>query len=236
MYKANFRFRIKYLLLLIFVFAIQYNSQAQNINSGIKGGLNIAKTSLKIKYEEIQSKTGFNIYVFGDYNFTHTFSISTEAGYTQKGFKYAPPDYTYEGVKYSGTLNVNMNYIDITVSAKFRLAKGNVIPYLKIGPSLGIKVDDGVSSEGNAFDEFYNSGAIVNNLLIFIKNNSFGLKSGAGVAIGLNKKTSIIFEINYNFDLTEVYDTPEIFVGVYSWSRSEDVKNNVLELSAGVQF
>jgi len=233
MLKTNFRFKIIYLFSLSVIIVFPLNSNAQNINYGIKGGLNIAKTSLENVYEEIKSKTGFNIYIFGDYNFTRTFSVSTEAGYTQKGFKYAPPDYTsFEGETYTGSMNVNLNYIDITVSAKFRLAKGNVIPYLKIGPSLGIKVDYSSSYEGKARDSYY----IDQNLLIFLNDNSFGLKSGAGVAVGLNKKISMIFEINLNFDLTYIYDHSGFQVGVDSWQHSDNVKNNVLELSAGVQF
>lgn len=234
MHNTNFKIKFIYLLSLIVVSAIPLNSQAQYINYGIKGGLNVAKTSLKNVYEDIQSKTGFNLYIFGDYNFTDNISFSTEAGYTQKGFKYVAPNKTLGTETYSGTLNASLNYIDITVSAKFRLLKGNVIPYFKIGPSLGIKVSYGSSTEGNTFDESFN--ADIDWFLKNIYKNSFGLKSGAGVAIGINKKTSVIFEINYNFDLIDIFEPPDWRFGINSWYYSEDVKNNVLEMSAGVEF
>ncbi|MEO6694920.1 MAG: porin family protein [Ignavibacteria bacterium] len=204
-------------------------SHAQKLSYGIKGGLNISET-LNTYYES-DSKTGFNVYAFGDYDFNKNFTIGLEAGYTRKGFKTKPYDYYYDKVHYYGTTIANLNYFDISVSGKFKSTNGKIIPYISAGPSLGIKVNTSV--KGNS-DEY--AIADVRNFLNLVYTNSFGIKLGVGTEIYFIKNMSIIFETKYNFDLISSLNAPDVRLGIETWQYSDNVKNNVFEFSAGVKF
>lgn len=226
--------RIKILFkLLIFSLSISTTciSHAQIFSYGFKGGLNLSET-LNTYYES-HTKTGINAYVFADYNAFEKFSISVQTGFTQKGFKTESFDYYADQIHYYGKLNAELNYIDISVSGKFKFFNGKVVPYIMAGPSLGIKVSDGTTATGNA--SVFQI-ADIQSLLDVVYTNSFGIKTGVGVEINVVKNISLILETNYNIDLTSSYNAPDIRLGIETWYYSDNIKNRVLEFSAGVKF
>jgi len=227
----NYKKNVTKIFTCLFIISVSGISHAQKISYGIKGGLNLSET--QGTYYQSYSKTGFNMYAFADYNTSEKFSISAEAGYTQKGFKTASSDYYLDGVHYNGNINAKLNYIDISVSAKIKITTGKFIPYLLVGPSFGIKVSDGTSATGNANE--YSRGD-VQSLLDNVNSNSLGIKLGAGAEISIMKNSSIIFEARYNFDLIPSYKAPGLRLGINTWFYSDNVRNSVFEFLAGVKF
>jgi len=221
---------LKALIYFLVIFAPGV-SHAQKLSYGIKGGLNISE--IPNTYYESDSKIGFNVYAFGDYNLTENFTFGVEAGYTQKGFKTEPYDYILEKVHYYGTTIAKLNYLDISALGKFKFTNGKIIPYISAGPSLGIKVSDGTSVTGN-LNEY--STADIQFFLDQVYTNSFGMKLGVGAEINIIKNTSIIIETKYNFDLVSSLNAPDVRLGIETWQYSDNVKNNVFEFIAGVKF
>ncbi|MBK6876584.1 MAG: hypothetical protein IPG99_09090 [Ignavibacteria bacterium] len=108
MYKRTSRIKMLFKL-LIFSLSISTTciSHAQIFSYGLKGGLNISET-LNTSYES-HTKTGFNAYVFADYNAFKKVSISVQTGFTQKGFKTESFDYYADEIHYYGALNAELN-------------------------------------------------------------------------------------------------------------------------------
>lgn len=224
---------MKWFSSLIFPLIIFFpsNSSAQKFNYGVKGGVTLSGVS-DLTYET-HSKTGFSIYAFGDYNTSENFSVSTQTGYTQKGFSTNNFDYYTDKIHYYGAIYADLNYVDISVSGKLILHFKKVSPYISLGPSLGIKVNTGTSGTGNPEPS---TRAEIQILLDEIYKNSLGIRTGAGVELHFIKNMSILLETDYSFDLISSYDAPDFRLGVETWYYSSNVKNNVLEFLVGVKF
>lgn len=224
---------MKWLSLLIFslVIIIPSISYSQKFNYGIKGGVTFSGVS-DLTYET-HSKTGFSIYAFGDYHTSGNFSISTQIGYTQKGFSTNTFDYFTDNIHYYGAINADLNYIDISVSGKLILHFKQVSPYISLGPSLGIKVNTGTSGTGNPE---LSTRAEIQTLLDEIYTNSFGVRTGAGVELHFINKMIILLETNYSYDLISSYDAPDFRLGIETWYYSSNVRNSVLEFLVGITF
>ncbi|MEO8665496.1 MAG: porin family protein [Ignavibacteria bacterium] len=227
---------LSFLILIFLLMLITVKtSTAQVISYGIKGGLNLSDIS-GTKYRETKTKTGFNLYAFAEYAAVKIFSVSAEAGYTQKGFETTYEIYEQEDPFYYevGQVNATLSYIDISVLAKLKIHAGTVTPYIIAGPSFGILTGEHLSSIKTENNN-YNLGDLEFFILNF-KTNTFGIKAGAGAEFRFSK-LSVLLEARYNADLSVSYERPEFGLGVENWNTSSsNIKNNVFEFLAGVKF
>ncbi|MDL2223314.1 porin family protein [Bacteroidales bacterium OttesenSCG-928-M11] len=114
-------------------------ASAQNLNWGVKAGLNVSSlTSL----DDAKFKPGFNVGVLGQYMFAGSEGFGVEAGlqYSMLGFK-------YEMFGESETLNAS--YLQLPIQALYKINAG---PGLSLYPSAGIYLGYGLGGTHDYFD------------------------------------------------------------------------------------
>lgn len=135
------------IITIVFVALIQLTANAQNVQFGIRGGLNISKESNYIfnvvnmedcedyeKFEyETHSRPGLNIGGFVNISTSEKFELEAGVSYSMLGYK----DKIYEGESLNDYIygNVTSHYLTIPVVEKF-YPSGNGF-YLELGPQLG---------------------------------------------------------------------------------------------------
>jgi len=221
---------------IIFLITISNPSIAQSISFGIKGGLNISGVTGKFYMNpEIkinpESKLGFNVYLFAEYDLEKYFSLLPEVGFTQKGFSTNEQRFNYARYD-TGKINVNatVSYLDVSLLFKFKITLKELSPYIFAGPSWGIKGNTNLSeTEGYPFLN-------INSILVSYTKYTFGLKFGAGTELSIIPKLGLLLEVRYNTDLTVSYNTTGFSIGDPGWYESKQMKNYVFEFIAGVKF
>ena len=184
----------KLILTAAAVFAFGFIN-AQDMKFGAKGGLNFATVS---ELEEAKNKIGFNIGVFAEIGVSDGFAIQPELLFSLQGAN-GPND-----------SSLNLNYINIPVMAKFKVAEGFS---LQAGPQFGILMSATNKFGGNSIDTKEN-----------FKTLDLGLNFGAGYDISEN----IMVDLRYNLGLGGlVKDLPD---------GAKDSNNRVIALSVGYKF
>src|SRR5215203_1575353 len=98
---------------------------AQNINFGLKGGLNLATIDSK-ETNDIKSRLGFHAGLFANIPVSSQIAVQPEAVYSSQGAKY-----TELGIEHS----LALNYVNIPVMVQAMVGRGF---YAEVGPQLGI--------------------------------------------------------------------------------------------------
>src|SRR5690606_38891478 len=115
-------------LLLLFFYL---SSNAQNMDFGVKGGLNLA--SINGDSENISTRTSFHAGVVFELKFSDKFSFQPEIIFSEQG---AESNYSEqvgsESIKYESVLRTD--YINIPLMAKYYLTEGLDI---ELGPYVG---------------------------------------------------------------------------------------------------
>ena len=220
--------------ILIFIF-VSGTSFGQNQKFGIKAGVTLSDIKSVIILPEIipgtidpysgKSKvTGFSI--FGSYDMLRNkfLTLSGEAGYVQKGFKYNTETQNGNGdITGRGSIKNSFSYIDLSANVKFILRKKTISPYISVTPVLGIYLGNSSTVTGDKDTISMNNDVIVFDNL---KTVSFGTKIGVGAEIyGLIKNIPVIVECRYNPDLIDAYNKSD-----------ESIKNRTIEFNIGIKF
>lgn len=184
-------------------------ANAQDINFGVKGGINLSTFTGDV--EDASSKIGFQVGGFAEVKLTDKFSIQPEVLYSLQGAKFKE-----SGEYYSFKENVHASYLNIPVLAKYY-----VIDKLSVeaGPQVGFLLSAKNKWEGVEDGEKY-SGTV--NVKDEFKSVDFSLNIGAGYDFTEN----ISAGVRYNFGISNISDS------------DYDVKNhnNVISLSVGYKF
>ncbi|ETN96536.1 porin family protein [Zhouia amylolytica] len=201
----------KILCVAFAAFGFLFTSQAQEVEFGAKGGLNLFN-----RYGDnvgnTDFRTSFHVGGVAEIKFTEKFSLQPELLFSSQGSKYdlildgfseinAP-----EGTK--ATLTEKLNYINLPVIAKYYVAKGLS---LEAGPQLGFlasaKRDLEFSGDTMDFDvdDEYDS-------------FDFGLNFGLGYKLD----NGLFFNGRYNLGLTNITDN--------------NVRNEGFQFSVGFMF
>ena len=101
---------------------------AQNMNVGLKGGLNLASLSDSENEDDVKSRIGYHAGLFLNIAVSPQIAIQPEAVYSVQGAKYdlgTPGD----------DLQFTLNYVNIPVMVQAMVGKGF---YAEAGPQLGI--------------------------------------------------------------------------------------------------
>lgn len=163
-------------------------SQAQELRTGIKGGLNVSNLYIDEADDE-NPRYGFNLGVFTQVG-NGSFVLQPELNYTTKGTKT-----TYGGDFFDGEADFNLNYLEVPILFTFKLGDDADI---HIGPYAGYLVGSNFKSDDNFFstdveldrDNF--------------KSFDFGLSGG--MALNFD---AISVGARYNYGLTKIAESQE---------------------------
>lgn len=188
-----------FLLAAIAVFGFT-NVNAQEISFGAKAGLNLASITGD-DTDDLDGRTAFHFGVVAEIGISDKFSVQPELLYSGQG-----ATESFEGID----LDINFDYINLPVMAKFYVAEGFS---LELGPQVGFLMSAKAKAEGEEED-----------LKDFVKGTDFGANFGVGYKLesGLN------FAARYNLGLSNLNDSED----------SDDFKwnNSNIQISVGYFF
>ncbi|MBL4663618.1 MAG: porin family protein [Flavobacteriaceae bacterium] len=130
---------MKKLLIVIIVIGLSSQAFAQEIDFGIKAGVNFSSIS---DAKGLDNKTGFVGGIFAGVEFNDNLGVQADLLYSQQG-----ADFDVD--------KVDLNYVNIPIVLKYFIAQGLNI---QAGPQFGFIVDDNVSevfsgvTEAESFD------------------------------------------------------------------------------------
>ena len=202
-------------------------SFSQFKNFGIKAGLNLSGARIDYIFNIAQpiNKIGFNAGLFYDFLNLHNFIISSEAGFSSRGYKdkiIVTDEFGNELDRFN--ITNSLNYIDISVLGKYIFTNKSVSPYISLGPvlafytgySVSVPKDKGqfiIAAENNA-------------LLDTLDKTTFGIKGGIGIEIKKIVPQTLIAEVRYYMDLKNSFSNNFV-----TFKR-----NMMWELNLGIKF
>ena len=125
--------------------AVSSSSFAQDIDFGVKAGLNFSNFTAKYggtKVNDNKSKIGISLGAFADYNLTDMFAIEAGLQFDQIGNKY---EWTEDDESVKTSTNVNYLTIPINVRANFPVGDNKL--YFLAGPTIGLALSGKVKRE-----------------------------------------------------------------------------------------
>lgn len=196
---------------LLFTIALAVSAitvQAQEIDFGVKGGVNFAKLQGDA-VEDTDGRTGFHVGLTGEYMFNSSFGLQAEAVYSQQGLQSEA-----NGVE----SKLKLDYINIPILAKFYIADSGFS--IEAGPQFGILVNDEFTQEGGLVDIEQDADA-----------EELDLSAGGGFAYKFKEGTSLegfMISARYMIGLNNVFEDNDTF--------GDDITNSNLQLSIGYKF
>lgn len=161
---------------------------------GVKGGLNVASVS---NNDDAKSLIGFHIGGFGEFMLSEKFAIQPEILFSTQGAKI---DNSF------GKYDVNLNYINIPVMAKFYVTPAVSV---EAGPQIGFLM----TSEYNGVDE---------------KDNTNSTDFGIGFGVAYNLTDNMFLGARYTIGLSDIEKDPD--------PGQDTTQNGVLQVSFGYKF
>lgn len=118
-----------------------FAAQAQNVNLGLKGGLNLASWSADGSGVDYENRVGFHGGLLAQFHVSPQFAIQPEVVYSSQGTKYTIGNQEH---------NLAMNYVNIPVMLQAKLGGGL---YAQAGPQIGFltSVSDKVGDTETGF-------------------------------------------------------------------------------------
>lgn len=173
----------RYLSTAIIILLASASLHAQNVNIGIKGGLNLYTISSEsdINYD---MKAGFHAGLVGHIHFTKHFALQPELLYSTEGAKYS-----FLNIPYT----LNLNYVNVPVMFQYMFNNGF---RLEAGPQVGFLVS--AKSE-------------TNNTKTDVKNNfkkvDFALVTGIGY---VHAPSGWGADARFNFGMGNINDNSSV--------------------------
>jgi hypothetical protein len=191
----------KIFLAMIFAGITAVSAQAQ-FNLGIRVGLDavgVHGNSVPVYNEDskIESKTGFQVGIIGEYSVGNHFAI-------QPGLVFANYGFLNKGSRENIDLELdwNINYLQMPVNAMLKFG-GNVKFFLQAGPYLGYALN--AKWKGTSKSE----GKVIETDEQTLKFEKDGMKRpdfGVGLGLGLQIK-ALQLGLGYQYGLMNVYDS-----------------------------
>lgn len=193
-----------FLVMVVALLAIQGN--AQDLNFGVKGGLNLANFTGD-DAGDTDMRTAFHLGVLAEYMINEQFAIQPEVLFSAQGAK----------IKNKlGELDVKLGYVNVPVMFKYYVAPGFS---LQAGPQVSFLVDSKVEHDNKTVTD------ALNKLGIADKDNYKTVDFGLNFGLGYKFDNNIFVEGRYNLGLTKIHDKGDA-----------KVKNGVFQFSVGYMF
>jgi len=210
--------------------AVPVDPTINPVRWGIKGGINFAKLSGDhIEESMTEFNKGIVIGMFAERVVNETLSVQWEFLYTMKGVSESYHEYdsdVYYEYEYSVENNINLNYIEIPVSFRFKLpTQSGFIPCFYAGGSVGFNVASEVEydydyyeyyDDGSNYYEYSESDSGTHDI-DNIKELETGLIFGAAVKFPL-QNGSLLFDGRYNYGLSTIINEGDANIYNRVWS------------------
>jgi len=189
---------------------------AQSVGGGIKGGLSLGDIPevgdvLDVEGFDTSLRTGFAAGGFLTWQFEGGFAIQPEVIYTQKGVELT---FLEDSLSLDG--EVEADFVDVPVLARYTFGQGGTRGYVFAGPSFDFKVNAkakasamGISEEEDLDDD--------------TEDFEFALVFGGGVEFG-----PVLLEARWSEGLTNLAKGPE--------ADTADVKSRTFLILGGIRF
>jgi opacity protein-like surface antigen len=217
---------------------------SQEIKFGAKVGLNLSNLSgdYPTGIDEHNSKIGFHIGGFAEYEINDKFIIQPELLFSTQGNTYGYKDYYGGGSYYDGAdYNLKLNYLNLPIILKYKIIEKLSIDF---GPQIGYlmsaktKIDFTEDSRDPSQnysveidmlnDGIYNFGGTI--VQGKASANRFDFSLNIGTSYDITEK--IFIQGRYNLGLSTVDKNSTNGTSTNSWN----MKNGVFQLSAGYRF
>ncbi|MBN4057948.1 PorT family protein [Olleya sp. AH-315-K02] len=169
---------MKKLLLIIAVFALVFNANAQETKFGVKAGVNFA-TIAGDETNDVKSKTAFHVGAVVEIPISDSFSVQPELIYSSQGAK---------GDDNNSDVELKLDYINLPIMAKFYVSEGFS---LEAGPQVGFLMSSKIEESGESED---------------LKNETSGIDFGLNLGLGFKTETGLNFGARYNLGLSNIWD------------------------------
>ncbi len=183
------------------------NTNDKAVSFGVKGGVNFATfVSGDDDFDSPDSRTSFHVGVLAEMPITDMFSVQAEALYSGQGF-----DLDFEGPD-NDNAEVQLDYINVPVLAKFYLTKGLSI---EAGPQFSFLVNEEFDFNPNSDDGD-----------IDLEDTPFEAEEFEfGMAAGLTFQTDmgLFASGRYTRGFTDIYN-------------DANIQNSVFQISVGYKF
>lgn len=187
-------------------------TSAQDVNFGVKGGLNV--TTLTGDIEDLDPKIGFHVGGFAEIKLNEKFAIQPELLFSTQGAKAEYFD-DFDGFDVKVEENLKLNYINLPIMAKYFITeKFNIQAGPQVSFLMSAKNEVTYSFEGESDSEEFD-----------IKDDTKAIDFGFNLGLGYSFTDKLFAEARYNFGLSSIPDDSDV-----------DVKNAVFQVSFGYRF
>jgi hypothetical protein len=187
-----------------------FSQEKGKFEFGINAGYNLATVTSGSKTNS-SYRSGIAIGAFGDYFIANDWSIKIKLTYDQKGWDKGFIGDTNTGQ--SVVTNYRMDYLSIPVMASWHFGRTKNW-YLHGGPYVGVLLNSNETSNNEDLKKYTNSVDV-------------GLDLGIGVKIPIGKKVKILFELDGQSGLTNVFNNN---------IQSTDAKHSRTSFNTGLVF
>ncbi len=217
---------------------------SQEIKFGAKVGVNLSNLNgdYPTGIDEHNSKIGFHIGGFAEYEINDKFTLQPELLFSSQGNTYGYKDYYGGGSYYDGAdYNLKLNYLNLPVIVKYKIIEKLSIDF---GPQIGYlmsaktKIDVTEDSRDPSQnysveidmlnDGTYNLGGTT--ILSKASANRLDFSLNLGASYDITEK--ILLQGRYNLGLSTVDKNSTNGTSTNSWN----MKNSVFQLSVGYRF
>lgn len=207
--------KLVFILALTFITTFSHSQiiDRYGINVGTSYSSQIWNYKLVPGDSDNKYKFGLQVFLQAEKDFGNIFTFRTEFGYIQKGFKNNLEFISANGISVgTNNDNVNLHNLALNLGLKIKLLKSDYSPYLLIG----LRGDYLISYKDIEFEE-PGSGLKFNMyesaIEDFNKSNLGGL-----FGLGIDMKSLIYFEIEYNPNFTKNFDDTELSIKDNCWA------------------
>ncbi|HUC82170.1 MAG TPA: porin family protein [Flavisolibacter sp.] len=169
---------MKKISLLAFILLAGFMANAQKVNLGLKGGVNVASLDIT-DANDLSSRIGYHAGIFANIPVSYQIAIQPEVVYSSQGVKYSEGGFDH---------SLALNYVNIPLMVQANVGSGF---YAQVGPQLGIlaSVSDKIEDTETNF---------------FSKEEFKSTDVSLGVGLGFKGRSGFGIDARYNLGLTDI--------------------------------
>lgn len=217
---------------------------SQEIKFGAIVGLNLSnlRGDYPAEIDEHNSKLGFHIGGFAEYQINEKFTLQPELLFSTQGNTYGYKDYYGGGSYYDGAdYNLKLNYLNLPVILKYKIIEKLSIDFgPQIGYLMSAKTEIDITEDSRDPSQNYsveidmlNDGTYdVGGTTVQVKSSANRLDFSLNLGASYDISEKIFLQGRYNLGLSTVDKNSTNGTSTNSWN----MKNSVFQLSAGYRF
>lgn len=219
--------KIKNLLLTgAMIFAGITTTTAQDINWGIKAGVNYSTISSEIEPDYI---FGYHAGLTAEFKLSPKFALQPELLYSLEGAR-SEFEFSEEGFTFSSDQKIKLGYINLPVMAKYFVTPGLS---LQAGPQIGylVSAKNEYEISSNFSEDFDMNESGTADIKDEVKKIALGLNFG----LGYEFQNNLFLQARYHVGLTDISDFEEDMGDDFE-GEIDELKNSGFQFSVGYKF